>query len=363
VIKIFLSWSGIRSKKSAVILKKYLPMFLHQVEPWMSSKDIFKGDRWTKEIGDNLDSHHIGIICVTPENQSAPWILFEAGAISKQLEKAKLFPLLLGMRPSELDGPLSQFQSTVLEQDDFKRLIQSINILLGNSGVSKEVLDAAFNSFWPKMAKELKKVSEIKIEGTALNIENVTSAFGKYGFPEPTIGNHVYFSSGFESHNVYSTAYGLAKKRLWIWGRKNRKVFDKEHKEFFASLNKNISSGFDFRVLFLNPKSSSLVLSKAHQDQDFEEQLATAITNAKSICNSNTLDFQSITKAYDGLRNTGIVIVDDAILYSPIQYDKDGCVMPLTKAPFNIVGADSDLGKDLVKSFLSCWNSSTDIDV
>lgn len=242
-------------------------------------------------------------------------------------------------------------------------MIQSINSLLDNGGVSKEVFDATFSSFWPKMEKELKKVSEVKIEGTALNISNVTSAFGKYGLPEPTIGNHVYFSSGFESHNVYSSAYELAKKRIWIWGRKNRKVFDKEHKDFFNNLKSRIDSGFDFRVLFLDPLSSPAIISKAHKDADFNSQLEAGIIAAKSVCANAGVSLEDVARSYNGLRNTGMVIVDDAILYSPIQYDKDGCVEPLTKAPFNVVGIESLLGEDLEKSFLSCWNTSRKLNV
>lgn len=338
-------------------------MFLHQVNPWMSSKDIYKGDRWAKEIGEKLDSHQLGIICVTPENRIAPWILFEAGAISKELDKSKVFPLLLGMSPSDLEGPLSQFQSTVLEKEDFKKMIHSINCLLDNGGVSQEVFDATFESFWPKMEKDLKKVSEVKIEGTALNISNVTSAFGKYGLPEPAIGNHVYFSSGFESHNVYSSAYELAQKRIWIWGRKNRKVFDKEHKEFFNNLKSKIGSGFDFRVLFLDPSSSPGIISKAHKDLDFISQLELGINTANTVCLNCGVSFEEVSRSYNGLRNTGMVIVDDAILYSPIQYDKDGCVEPLTKAPFSIVGIDSYLGRDLERSFLSCWNNAQKVNL
>ncbi len=363
MLKIFLSWSGVRSKKTAEILKKYLPRFLHQIEPWMSSKDIYKGDRWAIEIGDNLDSHQIGIICITPENRTAPWILFEAGAISKQLEKSKVFPLLLGMTPEELDGPLGQFQSTVLDEDDFKKLIEAINSLLGEGTLNKDVLDATFSSFWPKMAIDLEKVTEEKIRGTAINIHNVTSVFGKYGFSEPKFGNHVYFSSGFESHHVYSSAYELAQKRIWIWGRKNRKAFDKEHKIFFENLPMKMRDEFDFRVLFLDPNSNPAILSKAHKDDDFIEQLESSIINAKKTSSQNGIDFDKISRAYSGLRNTGIVIVDDAILYSPIQYAKDGCVEPLTKAPFSIVGSESELGKDLEKIFLSCWEVSEPLNV
>ena len=348
-----------RSKKTAEVLKKYLPILLQQVEPWMSSKDIYKGDVWMREVGENLNSHQIGIICVTPENVTSPWILFEAGAISKQLKSSKVFPLLLGMNPSDVYGPLSQFQSTVIEKNDFKKLIQSINSLTRGGGVSKDVLDVTFDIFWPRMEEDLINISEVKIEGTALNIANVTSVFRKYGLPEPAIGNHIYFSSGFESHNLYSIAYEVAQKRIWIWGRKNRKVFDKEHKNFFSRLRDLIALNFDFRVLFLDPNSDATLISRSHKDADFSTQLESSIVNACQTCTMSGVEFSDISRCYNSLRNTGMVIVDDAILYSPIQYDKNGYVEPLTKSPFNIVGSESNLGIDLEQSFLNCWQNSS----
>ncbi|GJM05333.1 MAG: hypothetical protein DHS20C09_13240 [marine bacterium B5-7] len=328
----------------------------------MSSKDILKGQRWATEIGDKLHTYQIGIVCVTPENQTAPWLLFESGALSKQLDKSRVYPLLLGLQPGEIDGPLGQFQSTVLDKEDFQRLLVSLNSLIGENRIPDNVLYQTFDSFWPKFADELETISEIKIIGTALNISSVTSVFGKYGFPEPKIGNLVYFSSGFESHHLYSSAFELAEKRIWIWGRKNRKVFDKEHKLFFEELLEKQKKGFDLKILFLDPSSNPKLLSKAHKDEDFENQLRNSINRARNLCNSQSIDFSSIAKVYEGLRNTCMVIVDDAILYSPVQYGKDGCVLPLTKSPFNIVGAESELGHDLEKSFLSCWGSANEIE-
>lgn len=49
----------------------------------MSATDIDKGTRWREEVGTALDTMKAGIICLTPENLSAEWLLFEAGALSK----------------------------------------------------------------------------------------------------------------------------------------------------------------------------------------------------------------------------------------------------------------------------------------
>lgn len=49
----------------------------------MSEHDIDKGTRNIPAIARNLDETQFGIICLTPENLNAAWLLFEAGALSK----------------------------------------------------------------------------------------------------------------------------------------------------------------------------------------------------------------------------------------------------------------------------------------
>ena len=61
---------------------------------------------------------HFGIICVTEVNQENPWLNFEAGALAKTLNQSRVCPYLIGMRPSDLKGPLSQFQSIHADKND-----------------------------------------------------------------------------------------------------------------------------------------------------------------------------------------------------------------------------------------------------
>lgn len=80
---IFLSWSGIKSKKIAKAFKEWLPTILQALKPFYSSEDIAKGKRWSPELAKKLNDNNYGIIIMTDENTQAPWILFEAGALSK----------------------------------------------------------------------------------------------------------------------------------------------------------------------------------------------------------------------------------------------------------------------------------------
>ena len=109
-MKVFISWSGDRSRQVAEALRDWLPQVLQFVEPWLSARDIDKGARWGAEVASELSASQFGILCVTPENQSAPWLLFEAGALSKQVEQSRVTPYLFKIRPSDLKHRLPSFR-------------------------------------------------------------------------------------------------------------------------------------------------------------------------------------------------------------------------------------------------------------
>jgi hypothetical protein len=90
---IFISWSGARSRAVAEALKEYLPMIVNAFNPWLSCADIDKGARWISELSAALETAKAGIICLTPNNLVAPYVLFESGAISKTVGKARVCPL------------------------------------------------------------------------------------------------------------------------------------------------------------------------------------------------------------------------------------------------------------------------------
>ena len=79
---IFISWSGPRSRAAAEALKDYLPMIVNAFNPWLSCADIDKGSGWLCELSGALATSKASIICLTPNNLTAPYILFESGALS-----------------------------------------------------------------------------------------------------------------------------------------------------------------------------------------------------------------------------------------------------------------------------------------
>ncbi len=71
-MKAFISWSGPRSKAVAEALHDWLKEAVQSVDPWISSEDIRKGKRWSIQLAQQLESTQVGVICLTPENLTAP---------------------------------------------------------------------------------------------------------------------------------------------------------------------------------------------------------------------------------------------------------------------------------------------------
>lgn len=71
-MKVFISWSGGRSRAIADVLRRWLPSVLQAVRPYFSPDDVAKGARWSSEIAKELEASRIGLLVITPENQEAP---------------------------------------------------------------------------------------------------------------------------------------------------------------------------------------------------------------------------------------------------------------------------------------------------
>ena len=159
-MKVFLSWSGNKSHKVAIELRNWLPSVIQAVEPYVSSEDIDKGARWSSDIAKELEDSAFGIICVTKDNIHAPWLTFEAGALSKKLDKAYVSPFLFDIKRSDINGPILQFQSTVFEKDDIKKLVKTINKACGDDHLTEERLEKAFDVWYPSLQDELNKIKK-----------------------------------------------------------------------------------------------------------------------------------------------------------------------------------------------------------
>lgn len=155
---VFISWSGSLSRELAEALKLWLPSVLQNVRPYFSPEDIEKGAKWESSIAVALEASDIGIICLTSENTEKPWILFEAGALSKSMQNGRVCTVLFGMDSSQIKGPLLGFQATHFRRDDFKNLLRTINSAAGEHSLDQSVLDNVFEMWWPQLEKTVSSI-------------------------------------------------------------------------------------------------------------------------------------------------------------------------------------------------------------
>jgi len=152
---VFLSWSGSRGRAAAEALAEWMPMVINGLEPWVSSRGIEKGKRWSPEIADKLSKSSAGVICLTPNSLNADWILFEAGALAK-VESAYVCTFLIGMEPAEVKDPLAQFQATRAVRDDVLEMMQSLNRAMVGQQRTEIDVEKAFGLLWSALETKLK---------------------------------------------------------------------------------------------------------------------------------------------------------------------------------------------------------------
>jgi hypothetical protein len=151
---VFISWSGSPSKEIATLLARWLKdVFVHGIDIWISTDDIDPGTRWSKEVAEKLERASIGILCLTNTNKSAPWILFEAGALSKVVDKSRVIPYLLDIKPSEIEFPLAQFHGVEANKYGTMRLVESINFAL-DTPIDHEQISRQFDKWWGDFEQE-----------------------------------------------------------------------------------------------------------------------------------------------------------------------------------------------------------------
>jgi hypothetical protein len=180
-VKVFISWSGALSRALALELREWLPMVVHQVDPWISGRDISPGQRWALALGHELAQSEFAIICLTSENRRSPWLLFEAGAVARSLE-ARVVPLLFGIEPSDLDGPLAQFQSLQADEPGIRSLVSALYDI-SQSGLETHQRDLVFARLWPLVEARLRELATQapdadKIESSIDLVADLTSSKG-----------------------------------------------------------------------------------------------------------------------------------------------------------------------------------------
>jgi TIR domain len=158
-MKVFISWSGLGSREVAVALRHWLPSVIQAVEPYVSSEDIEAGARWGEDVADQLEDTDFGILCVTRNNVASAWLNFEAGALSKAVDRSRVVPFLIDLAPSDIPkGPLAQFQAVRPTKAGILKLVRGMNNW--SKAISDDKLEEAVDVWWPHLESKLQRTQE-----------------------------------------------------------------------------------------------------------------------------------------------------------------------------------------------------------
>lgn len=155
-MKVFISWSGknTASFKVAKKLAEWLPMVLQETEPFMSD-NIRSGTNAISQIMENLTNSKMGIICVTKDNITSPWLNFEAGALNNVVtnQSGIVIPILINMTTDEFansNSPIKNLQGKEFNNEDFKIVLQDIN-----SCLESPISEKSLNSLYSRLEQDL----------------------------------------------------------------------------------------------------------------------------------------------------------------------------------------------------------------
>lgn len=164
-MKVFISWSGARSRAVAELLNDWIKCVIQATRPWISTRDIDRGALWFSEISDQLKDTSVGIVCLTQENKDKPWILFESGALAKGLSYNRVCTFLIDLKSADLEDPLAQFNHTFPSKDSMWGLVRTLNGCLGSNTLDERVLEQVFSTYWHQFETKFKEILKLNPQG------------------------------------------------------------------------------------------------------------------------------------------------------------------------------------------------------
>lgn len=310
-MKIFISWSKDKSRRLALATKKLLENTLSNAIEVFFSPDMYKGTCVDNEIHRNLIESEKCIVCITAENFKNPWLMYEAGVVYgahfNSPGEGVVIPILFEHIPSWsswVDKPLNRYvpirmdNDSNISKDDFKKFITELSTLSGSRIRS-------FEKNWNLYVLEVSAILERDnlIPNACIDLVNQIMEDNGNNFtlesPEITKA-HILFHKGFSTHALtkilLNNVIDFQGKRLWFFGRRNKKIFNGENDDFFLYLaSEGLDNGVDFKCLFPHPKSAAMIKAVSKdKERRFKADLQTSLESAIRLKNRFNLPIEKM---------------------------------------------------------------------
>lgn len=357
-MNVFISWSKTKGMKYALKTKALLESLDPSINAFVSEVDIHGGEDVQEKIIQKIIECDKLVLCFTKESKKSPWLLFEAG-YAKGVRKT-VIPMLFDDDPnwhSWVDNPMNVAREINFNHRNFTDVFFDCFGIIGSEKNKK------------KLQRYRKAILDIKDEYRQVDVQ-CEDFVDKLAHNEAFVVENpfyrdktAFFLSGFESFDLYKAiidSFMYTGKYLWIYGRKNMKLFGGSFSSLFKYLEEKASfngmAGIDFRCLFLDPESPEV--ERAHLQQDiFKAELTVTISRAKTVVRDN-IQLQKCFRLYSNKREEIIIRLDNCIIYSKPNFDANGFPQLLTNSGFEVFSANSEKGKECIKKYETVWNNA-----
>lgn len=378
---VFISWSQEKSHMIAKIIKESLcDLFDNKIEFWVSSEDIEGGSFPVSTILDALSNSSMALLCLDKSNYQTPWIYYEAGIVfgknwniakdtdAKNTTEFKNLPIVVPMVFDKTEKtlfektPLKNMQIVSFEKSAFKKFVTDVNKAYFKTqktyALPQEALMTRFDQIWKGLSDKISVVIKGEDKGgrNMLTEKNIVEKIKKYNsFPVPTPGNVIRFASGFETDDFYKFLLENVSRRLYIFGRKNRKL---SNSRFDVMYKKMVKKKIDIKILFLDPNCDNAQNNSAQDNANFVEELKASIKRFRNRYDKLGLDISDHCRFYSEKRMYEIIVADNVVLYKELAYTSDGKPLHFTGQSFYVTSVESQLGTEQFATFSNVWNTN-----
>lgn len=382
-MKIFVSWSKNKSRLLAEETKKLIESIFDNSIEFFFSPQMYKGTRVDHEIHMNLLNSDMCIVCITSENFKNPWLLYEAGVVFganyANTDGGIVVPILFEHIPewsSWVDKPLNQYVPIQLQssngeftygKNDFISFIDELSLT-----VNKEVTD--FDKYWKAYEQAIHTIldkEQLIPASCRFLVERILEKDdGNFTIVSPEITNkHIIFHKGFSTTPLIKilleNVIDYQGKRLWFYGRRNKKLLTSENDAFFRFLvEEGLDNGVDFRCLFPYPESNATYkATNKEKERSFHTDLQTSMEKAINLKHKYGLPTEQLFRVYKNRRTSSIIVSDNAVLHRTIICDGEGYPLPYTNSEFEILSVSDNenqmnRGSIIYNQFVEVWDNS-----
>lgn len=358
---IFISWSKAKSRDCAIEIKNLIKSIDSHSDVFMSEEDISAGEKVQEIIFNKIAECDKLILCFTQENHKSPWLLYEAG-YANGLNKV-VIPFLFDSDPnwhSWIDNPMNVVREINIKDSHFEATFIKCFNLHDSSYIRTMLVDFAL-----KIENIKEKYRQVHVH--CEDFVDTLLSNNAFKVESPIYRDKAaYFLTGFETFDLWKSivdSFLYSGKYLWIYGRKNMKLFGGNFKVLFEyleekSLNETMS-GIDFRCMFLSPEADEV--KYAHKQQDiFLQELDATIKRAKYQVGDNPI-LQKCFRLYSNRREEIIIRLDNCIIYAKPHFDKNGQPQIMTDTKFEVFSASSQRGQICIEKYCAIWNEAIDL--